>query len=164
MAKIKAIKPKDFKSDAVRLEILNALRLAGTQIKADFAKTTSSWKNKPKFGVKVSLKGGSPTVEVSTSDQVYAWVDEGTRAHPIVPVKAKRLRFKTGYNAKTQPGVLDARSGGADGDTVFARVVYHPGTEPREFSKLIKEKWEVEINEYMQEAMRRAAQKSGHAR
>ena len=44
------------------------------------------------------------------------WLDQGTRPYTIRPKNAKALRFL-----------------GADGKSVFAKVVHHPGLRPRHF-------------------------------
>lgn len=46
----------------------------------------------------------------------WGFVTRGTKAHPILPVRATVLRFET-----------------RDGSVVFARKVNHPGTQPNRF-------------------------------
>lgn len=158
----KAIKPNRLKDDVMRLALLNAVRKAGTGIKQDFQRTTATWEHKPKFETLVSLSGG-PTVLVDTNDQVYAYINNGTKPHIIRPVKAKALRFSGTFTAKTVPGVLDARPGGSSGDPVFSMVVHHPGTKARNFDSMIAKKWRTPFKQRMQDAMRDAARASGHA-
>lgn len=157
----KVIKPKRMRDDRLRLELLNAMGKVGTAMKKDYERTVRTWNEKPEFETVESLKGG-PTLLVGTDDVVYKYVDEGTKAHIIRAKNAPRLAFPSVYRAKTDPGKLDAHAGGPSGDTVFAVQVQHPGTEPRDFTKIIQEKWEPKFREAMQQAMVRAARESGH--
>jgi len=161
--KINAIKAKAPNTQAARLALLNELRRVGKDIKEDFEATTQTWKHKPKFDIKISLAGGTPSVEVGTGDEIYGFVDEGTKPHVIAPVNAKRLVFATGYRAKTQPGVIGSSAGGANGDVVYAKVVHHPGTKARKFSEKIKRKWAGQFGKRMLAAMSEAAKATGHA-
>lgn len=161
---IKARKAKPANVAAARLAILNELRAVGKEIKKDFDATTATWEHKPDFKLDISLAGGEPAVTVGTDSTIYKWVDEGTKPHTIAPVKAQVLAFKSGYKAKTQPGVIGSTGGGAEGDQVFAMVVSHPGTEARKFSEKIKRKWAGQFGKRMVEAMAKAAKATGHSR
>ena len=55
MIVVKAIKPSRLREDAMRLELLNAMRRVGTGIKKDFEATTKTWKHKVKFEQLISL-------------------------------------------------------------------------------------------------------------
>lgn len=161
----KVIKPSRLKDDAMRLELLNAMRRMGTKIKADFESTTATWSHKPRFEVMVSLTQPGPTVVVDTNDEIYRYVAEGTKPHVIRPrTPGGRLAFPGTYRAKTTPGVIGSQAGGGSGETRFARVVNHPGTEARNFHKLIAKKWQPKFKREMEDAMRTVAAKSGHKR
>ena len=81
---VKAIKAPRLRSDAMRLALLNAMRAAGRfLVKTDFKQTTRTWKHKVKFETLVSLKPPGPTILIGTDDQVWNWLNEGTRPHPI---------------------------------------------------------------------------------
>jgi len=164
MTVFKIIKPKRLKDKDMRLELLNAMRKVGRKIKLDFEKTVENWSDKPEFELLISLTGPGPVAAVVTDSEIYRYVDKGTDPHIIVPVNAKVLHFTTGYRAKTQPGFIGTVAGGGsyDGEEVFAKYVLHPGTEAREFEKTIAEKWRKAFRSEMEEAMKRAVQKSGH--
>ena len=101
---------------------------------------------------------------VDTDDEIYGYVSGGTRPHAIRPKRRGGvLAFKGKYRAKTRPGVLGSFAGGSSGDAVFTQAVQHPGTQARNFDKLIFEKRKIWYNKQMQAAMKRAVQKSGHA-
>jgi HK97 gp10 family phage protein len=59
------------------------------------------------------VEGGSATIYAKAPYSAY--VEFGTRPHPILPKRAKALRFEV------------------DGEVVFARRVHHPGTQPQPF-------------------------------
>ena len=100
---------------------------------------------------------------VGTNSKIYEYVDKGTKPHIIRPKRAQFLRFQTGYRAKTTPGIIGSSSGGRSGDIVYSQGVRHPGTKARKFSEIINKKYERKFKDEMHAAMRRAAQKSGHA-
>ncbi len=164
VVQFKAIKPKRLKEKEMRLELLNGLRSVARKVDKDFQATTSTWENKPEFETIISLRGGRAEFLVGTNSEIFKFVDEGTKPHMIYPKKAKFLRFQGGYNAKTQPGVLGSGQSSYSGDTIFSRGVKHPGNKPRKFTEMITKKWKSRFKDEMHDAMRRAKEKSGHAK
>jgi len=104
-------------------------------------KTVRTWSDKvntPQFSASVRDRGKDVVIEVTiTGTQLaldkWKWLDEGTKAHDIVPVRARALKFNwPGFVAKTKTGVLDSFAGqAADGPVRFRQLVKHPGTEAR---------------------------------
>lgn len=167
---VKQIKPSRLKVDALRLELLNAMRKAGTQVKADFEKTTATWKHKPKFEMLISLTQPGPQLLVSTDDEIYGYLDRGTRADYEIwagyytgKSNKKALVFQKGYKAKTTPGVIGSGSGGSFGAIRHTPYVVHPGIKARDFEGAIKKKREKWFKGQMEAAMKKAAAASGHA-
>lgn len=136
----KAIKPQRLKDKSFRMTIYNKARAVGNAMKRDFEATTATWKHKPVFTVDVSTKGQGPAVLVGTSDQIYGYVNDGTKPHVIRPKRGRVLRFASGYTAKTSPGVIGSGAGGASGGAIFSRQVNHPGTKARNFDEIIAKK------------------------
>ena len=165
---VKAIKPEKLKEDKLRLQLLNALRKAGTPMKQDFVKTTDTWEHKPKFEVSISLKQPGPSVLVGTDDEIYGYVNDGTKPHkiPKVPKVKGALRFRWGgkgsYKAKTKPRIIGSAPGGPSGPWVSFKQVQHPGTKARKFDEVIQKKWRSAFKTLMEKAMRDAAKASGH--
>ena len=160
----KAIKPKKLKDKALRITLINKARKVGNDMRKDFQATTQSWNHKVNFTVDVGTKGQGPAVLVGTDDVIYGYVNDGTKAHIIRPVKAKALSFLGGgYTAKTSPGMIGSGSGGSSGAMVHAKVVHHPGTKARKFDKVIAKKWQSRFKQEMQDAMRVFREESGHA-
>lgn len=151
---VKGIKPKKLNVDKIRQEILDQLRLEGAAIKKEFDKTIVTWQGaKPKFEVLIGLTGKDATVVVGPTGSNKAvlkwiWIDEGTKPHKIKaknipkPKPGKRVRtkpmliFREGFSPKTLPGKLASFPSGSFGPWVSKEEVQHPGTEPRNFTKL----------------------------
>jgi len=163
MVQMKVIIPAKLKLGPVRLEALNAMRKMGTQVRADFTRTTETWEHKPDFEQSVSLKAPGPTLTVWTDNEIYGYVNDGTRPHIIRRKNAPMLAFKTGFYPKTFPGVIGSVKGGSFAPWAFAKEVNHPGTEPRKFDKTIKDKWQPIFFTRMTAAIKQAVKASGHA-
>jgi hypothetical protein len=115
-------------------ELRDALDHTANIVRDDFQKTTKTWSDKPTFRKDgPRLTGTGMEVTVSTNQEVYTYVTRGTRPHLIRPRRSRRLRFQTGYRAKTRPRIISSRAGGASGPVAFARAVQHPGTQARDF-------------------------------
>lgn len=162
---LKAIKPKPLKVDAIRLELLNALRKEGTAQRKELKKTVRTWRDKPRFESLVGLErkaGGSAMVVTGPvgSDKAVAhwvWTDQGTRPHTIVARRAPTLKFRAGFVAKTRPRRFSSRRGRSFGPWRSPRMVRHPGTKPREWTKLLAKKRKKPFDKRMQDAMKRGA-------
>jgi hypothetical protein len=162
MIRLRQIKPKGFRVEPFKTE----LDRAGTQVAADvlqdFKRTTATWQHKVTWTKQVVATAGQVLLNVGTADAIYRYVDEGTRPHVIRPRRARMLRFATGYQAKTTPGVIGSGPGGARGPVVYAKAVMHPGTKARGFSKAIAKKWRKPFAVAMQRALDKGAAGSGH--
>jgi len=165
----KEIKPPRLKDDALRLELLNAMRAAGTQIKKDFEKTTATWKRKPKFEMLISLTGPGPVVLVDTDDEIYGYVSGGTKPHPIFAgiytgkSNKKALAFPRISSPKTYPGHIGSMKGGSWGKVVRP-YVNHPGTKARKFDEVIQKRRQKWFKGEMEKAMKKAAKSSGYGK
>jgi len=102
----------------------------------------ADWKNKPEFDTRIAVRPDKISVTVfpkGPNAGIYEIVDQGSPPHIIRPVSAKLLVFRLGYKSKTlaKPARTVAGGGKATGDVVRAKLVHHPGSEAREFSKVI---------------------------
>jgi hypothetical protein len=136
---LKAIVPAPQKYKETYLKAFtDALNETKQQMLKDYRDTTSTWKHKVKFTASLPrFVNGSYMIAVGTDDLIYGYVDKGTKRHIIRPKRARVLRFRGGYTAKTIPLAIRSRSGGSFGATVFSRGVMHPGTEARKFTEVI---------------------------
>lgn len=149
----KLILPKKLIADPVKLgrAITNGLNATALGVKADFGVTTQTWQHKPTFAIT------SPTPysrEVSTDDTIFAYVNEGTKAHDIRPKNPRgMLRFRTPFRSKTLPRSIASGPGSKGTTQAIARVVHHPGSAAREFDKTIARKWDKQFVTVMQRAV-----------
>lgn len=163
MITFRAISPRAFNVGALEKEVKKAQREWMTKVVKKYQGTTKHWKHKVPFRGRLSERGMVTTVEVGTDDEIYGYVDEGTRPHTIRPKRPGGvLAFPSVSAPKTKPGSLKSGRGKSGGPTVFTKKVMHPGTKPRGFSKQIKRKMEPVLEADTQAAMGRGAKKSGH--
>jgi len=166
---VKQIKPKSLDSEAMRAVLMARLDRIGKQIKKDFEDTTKHWKHKPVFEILSDLSGPGPFVFVSTDDEIYRYVNEGTKPHEIwagayTGKSNKRvLAFPSAFTPKTKAKSLVTSAGHRGKVDTFVPMVHHPGTEAREFDRLIEEKRAKWYKRQMEEAMKEARKVSGNA-
>jgi hypothetical protein len=165
---VHSIEPEKLKDDKIRLALLSELSSIGTDIRKDFLLTTKTWKHQPKFRFVKGLKKGKSELLVYTDDEIYYYVDKGTKPHLIWAgiytgkSDKKALKFPGTFSAKTIPGVLGSFQGSSGGEPVYTPYVEHPGTKPRGFEDMISVKWADTFAFRMDHAMERAAEESGH--
>lgn len=104
----------------------------------------ANWTHKPTFQARKTIQKDSIKVTVfpvGENADIFKFVDKGTKPHTIKPVRAKLLRFQTGYISKTLAKPARTVSGGgiATGNVVVAKEVHHPGSEARDFTGTIAE-------------------------
>ena len=168
----KSIKPGKLKDAEMRRILRNAMRVAARRIRKDFEATTKTWEHEVKFTESTHLSQSDPDqyVVVGTDDEIYRYVNNGTRPHEIWAgaytgkSDKKTLAFPTMFSPKTSPRVIGSTPGARGGPMAFAPMVHHPGTEAREFDKVIEEKRTPWFKTLMEDAMREAARASGHGK
>ena len=139
--------------DAIR----KAIHDTGMNMKKTFEGTTSTWDTDVKFTMRSTFTDSKCEIEVSTDNEIYGYVNEGTKPHVIRPRFAKRLAFQTGYRAKTRPKSITSGPGGASGPYAYANVVHHPGTKAREFTKYVTIRYVDILPMVIQQAIAKAA-------
>lgn len=121
-------------------------------VEREFNITVRTFKRKIGFKAKVEADG----FEVVTDDEIYGYLDSGTRPHVIQARRAPRLAFYSGgFVSKTVAGRLNPRAG-RKANTGFTRPlkVNHPGTAPRNFSKIIAERSNKRVAKAFQKALK----------
>lgn len=160
----KAITPKALKVKEIYDAIERNAVVAQKGILKDYEETTRTWDHKVDFRAELTINlNGGVAIVVDTDDEIYTFVHEGTKPHLIKPRRAKKLRFQGTYTAKTVPGVIHSREGGASGEFEYRDGVMHPGTKARLFSKPIFRKWKPFFERQMQRALDEGAKRSGHS-
>jgi hypothetical protein len=126
----------------------------------DLESTTRTWKTKVAFDVTITQTGANYAVTAGTDNQIWGWVNSGTKPHTIRPKRSKYLRFSSGYKAKTRVGIIGSIEGGAFGSDVFSAGVKHPGFKGRGFTQAIQKRrqktMEQEISQGIAEVARTA--------
>lgn len=167
--KVKQIKPAKVNERAMEAAIRAMADDVANQMVDDFLSTTETWEHKVKFSPVVSYRFDKPEafVGVFTTDEVFGYVNDGTKPHTIRPKGNYPLRFQWGgkgsYSAKTKPKVIGSKPGGPSGPEVHLPVVHHPGIKKaRKFDEVIQKKWTKPFKAAMQKALDDAARASGH--
>lgn len=109
----------------------------------DLEATVRTWTKKPTFDVTITKDDGNYSVSAGTDNEIYGYVDKGTKRHAIKPKRGKYLRFSSGHKAKTRVGIIGSIEGGAFGGDVFSRGVMHPGFPGRKFTQKIAQRRQV---------------------
>ena len=117
-----------FNAPALRAAISLAMDNIADGIKDDLAAHTDNWNAPPSWAV---VSSGDRR-DIITQDMIFHFQDKGTKAHVIMPKRARRLVFQV-------PGA-----------TVFARKVNHPGTKPRNYTVITAAVWQAKIASLMQ--------------
>lgn len=160
----KAITPKALKVQAIYDSIEKNAKVVEAGILKDYKAGTQTWEHKVNFDAELTINpNGGVSIIVDTDDEIYTFVHEGTKPHPIRAKNTKKLRFQGTYTAKTTPGVIQSKSGGSSGEFEYRQAVQHPGTKARNFTGPIFRKWKPFFERSMQRALDEGARKSGHS-
>lgn len=122
-----------------------------------FKLTVDGWEEKPGFSYRQTRTASTLSMSVFPTGphaSLYALVSGGARAHTISPVNSTWLRFQPGYSAGTRPGIIGSKSKRRFGGYVRAEGVNHPGFEPRNFPKTIKDVFDPLFRADMAEALK----------
>jgi hypothetical protein len=122
---------------------------AADAVKQDFEKTVKGWEHPVTFAITTQ---GADRV-ITTDDEIWGYVDAGTRPHVIVAKRARVLRFATGGSPKTAPGRITSGGGSKGGAVVFRPRVNHPGTKARLFSQQIAKLWRRGTAPFIRQAL-----------
>jgi Rieske Fe-S protein len=154
---LEPIKPKKNLLDPARYEaeLAKATRDSVEGVKADFKKTTATWQHQPVWYI---TRRGTDWY-IGTKDEIYGYVDEGTKPHDIPAKPGKFLRFyRTGFKPKSRVGYIASYAGAkATKDLTFTKIVHHPGTKARQFSVKIREKWAKKFAQACRQAIKNAS-------
>jgi hypothetical protein len=147
-AKWDIILPKPLKVEIFDREFEKAARHAEEAIKRNFDDAVKMWRRPPVFRGYVRLSGNKIYISVGTTDEIFGFVDQGTKPHIIKPVNAKMLHWKD-----------------ESGEDHFAKEVHHPGFKGRHITDQIEKEWGADgrMAEYFENGLHEAVLKSGHA-
>lgn len=151
--RMKVIVPKDLVMQPQKLAraVTNGLDAAQKGALADFEVTVLTWQHTVQF---VTLAPNAGSRIVGTDDEIYGYVNDGTRAHIIAPKNGKALAFPGGgFRPKTRKGYIGSNKGSKGGAVIVRPIVHHPGTTARKFDVAIAEKWRKQLPIVMQRAI-----------
>lgn len=128
----RGIKPKGklFNLPKIEKAIKDAVQESADDAQKLYESCVATWNHKPTFEQTTTKDG----IIVGTEDEIFGYVDEGTRPHVITIKNGRVLRFRTGYTAKTTPGKIGSGAGGPSGGFAYAKSVNHPGFKGRDFT------------------------------
>lgn len=109
----------------------DGLDAAAQAVFADLQKPAASWKTRVAFNIKRLAAGR----EISTANEIYGYVNSGTRPHIIRAKRSRYLAFGPS-SPKTSPGSLDSGAGSRGPADTFRQQVRHPGSAARGFDKV----------------------------
>jgi hypothetical protein len=132
-----------------------------------FDRIVANWANRPGFAARKYLTSDSFSINIfpTGSEEVKNiwWYNVlGTRPHPIRPKDAPMLVFPWGgpgsYMSKTGPGGKWYGGPGTVNNATlrFSMGVQHPGTAPRNWTKLAAEEFKPIYSRTVENAWRRA--------
>lgn len=152
--KLVPITPKGFAEQMRRLPgaVKKGMRQAAEAVKTDFESSTATWEHNVAF----TIQEDGDNLIVGTDDEIYGYVDKGTKPHVIVPKRGRMLRFTAGGRPKTQPGRITSGAGSKGGVVVIRPRVDHPGTAPRNFSAEIYKRWRRGVQPFIRNAIEEA--------
>lgn len=159
----KSVKAGRFKDEVFMKLSEEAAEKTANDMELAFEMTVATWNEKPTFVKLFNFNDNEIEFLIGTDSEIYGYVNNGTREHDIFPVSAPVLVFKSGYKAKTMPGVMSAGAGGAYGDNVFAAYTHVKGIQPRGFEKAISKEFSSIWAGRLSGAMRKARKECGHA-
>lgn len=158
--KLKAITPAKMPTGEVYAQaVKKAVYKAAGLVLKDLQATVRTWKHKPKFDITITETGNNYSVTAGTNDEIYGYVDKGTKAHKILPKRSRYLRFSSGYRAKTRVGVIGSFEGGSFGSDVFSRGVMHPGFPGRKFTQKIRQRRQVTVKQEVDQSIAKVNRK-----
>lgn len=133
----------------LRVALEDGLEDSAQKVYTNLQKPTSTWQTKVAFQIRAIANGRT----ISTANEIYGYVNSGTRPHIIRAKNAKYLNFGPS-SPKTSPGSLDSGAGSRGPKDTFRRQVRHPGTDARDFDKAAAKIAEQEFPKRMQEAVK----------
>lgn len=156
---VKVKLPKRFNLDAEKIAtwLGEALNETTEEAKQLFAKTYATFDAKDVPSWEINRPNGQFTRRLSTTNENYVRLNNGTKAHLISPAPGGVLKFPDAFGPKTMPGKLTSLSGYKSNNFVFTRLpVLHPGFPAREFDKAVAKKIKPKFKKRVQDAFKRA--------
>lgn len=118
----------------------------------ELQRVTSTWRNPLQLEIEDTDEGAT----ISTDDQRYQWVDEGTKPHEIRPKNGRVLRFLPGNRVRAEIARRQMNAARRDANAVFVKQVSHPGIRPRSITERVMAKRRIPIISAVEDAVEKA--------
>lgn len=162
------VRPKPLNTKGMDDVWIAYANLMGRLIAKDFTNLTRYWPRPVFFTHRVKSGRKRITIQIvpaqpnSKGTEIWFYLDRGTRPH-IIRARKGFLAFLNEYQAGSRPNSLLVGPTKAGGRMIFARQVHHPGTKPRNWSKLMMKKWKKEMSNKSGQLTFDLVKASGHA-
>jgi len=135
-AHLKEIKRKVIEATTI------ALTNASDDIQSGLRDVVRDWSHKVDFDDTIVVTKSRMELTIKPKGRnvkIFGYVDKGTKGPYIIAAKnAPRLKFRTGYSARTAPvNKFNQGSGQSFGSWVSTKTTIHPGIKPRKFIETI---------------------------
>lgn len=149
---------RPYKAPDIQQAIQDALDEEAKEVLKDYDRTTATWTRKPTFKVR---QASLQAIDIFTDNEIYGYVNDGTKPHVIRAKNAPTLAFNTvGFQPKTKVGRLTAKAGSkAKPPKAFPVQVNHPGTKGRDFDELITKRVDRRFPKRLQKHLNSAYRK-----
>jgi hypothetical protein len=129
----------------VRGHILSTLQKYEKLVNKDFEATVATWRKPASFEHFVRYAGGHARVVISTNDSKWKWLNYGT--------SVRYAHMGRGFRPKTHPNQLQSGKGQPPYDPQYIGPPGHPGIEPRNWTKLVRDKHRAALREDIRVAL-----------
>jgi len=146
-ARFKTIIPQLLPPGVFQDAFEKAAREMEKDVKGAFEDATSAWRHKPVWRGYVRLGSDLIYISVGTTDEIFKFVDQGTIAHFIKPVRAKVLHW------------VDESTG----EDRFSMGHEVKGIKAQKISETIRDIWVGLMPDYFDKHLQAAIRESGHA-
>ena len=147
------IVPKRITSPAtLQRGIVNAARESNRVIKAQFERTTRTWRRRPPFTSTIVNQPNQVVGDTGTDSEIYGYINDGTSIRYAV--------MTPDFTSKTRPGNIDA-SRGSGGFSHFNFRQPRPGIEARRFDHTIARLVRPDIERILERELDRVVRESG---
>lgn len=149
---IKAKGPEKFDSRRLQARLLNLLKDYLRKMQFDLDSVTLTWNHQPSWRPELHYAGGDMYIRITTEDPVFGYLDEGTSIRWAVMSRDFRAKTEVrSFGSFPGSGRAVIRGRGA---MTSRGIAPRPGITAREWTKLITEIREVNLQLDVEEIIR----------
>lgn len=165
----RVIRPKPVKRGAITDVWITQANKIGILMAKDYSDITKNWgsgglqfkyKVTGRDKIVITVQALNPT---SKAAERWGYLDKGTKSHIIRPKNPNGvLAFPSWYKSGSRPNSLFVGASSSGGPTIFAKKVKVKGIKPRNWSILMRKKWEIQMPKEAAYISTMLAKASGH--